>query len=89
MAKNIQKGYRSQVNSPGKNDVEELQELSDNERKFLEFSCTDLTYEDIATRMYVSPKTVDGYRATLFQKFKVKNRVGLVIYAIKNKLVKI
>lgn len=37
--------------------------------------------------MFVSPRTVDGYRDTLFEKLKVKTRVGLVIYAIKNGIV--
>ncbi|MEM9325176.1 MAG: LuxR C-terminal-related transcriptional regulator, partial [Bacteroidota bacterium] len=37
-------------------------------------------------KMCVSPRTVDGYRESLFAKLGVKNRVGLVIYAIKNRI---
>jgi DNA-binding CsgD family transcriptional regulator len=36
--------------------------------------------------MCLSPKTIDGYRNDLFVKLNVKNRVGLVMYAIKNKI---
>jgi len=63
--------------------------LNENERKFMEFACTELTYEQIAAKMYLSPKTIDGYRQTLFSRFKVKSRVGLVLFAIRNGLVDI
>jgi two-component system, NarL family, invasion response regulator UvrY len=36
--------------------------------------------------MFVSPRTVDEYRNSLFEKLKVKSRVGLVMYAIRNGL---
>lgn len=64
-------------------------ELSEREREFIKFSCMELTYEEIAGNMFVSPKTVDGYRSSLFAKFGVKTRVGLVVFAIKNGLVSI
>jgi DNA-binding CsgD family transcriptional regulator len=37
--------------------------------------------------MCLSVHTIDGYRDTLFEKLKVRSRVGLVLYAIKSKLV--
>ena len=71
-------------------DVENIQSiLSDRELSFLQFCCTDLTYKEIASNMYLSPKTIDGYRENLFKKFNVKNRIGLAMHAIKNGLVKI
>lgn len=36
-----------------------------------------------------SPKTIDGYRQELFNKLRIKNRVVLVIYALKNNLVEL
>lgn len=53
---------------------------------FMRLACTELTYKEIADKMCLSPKTIDGYRDTLFTKLSVKNRVGLVTYAIKNKI---
>jgi DNA-binding NarL/FixJ family response regulator len=41
-----------------------------------------MTYKEIADTMSVAPKTVDGYRETVFQKLHVKSRIGLVILAI-------
>jgi DNA-binding NarL/FixJ family response regulator len=63
-------------------------ELSFNEREitFMKLSCTELTYKEIADKMCLSPKTIDGYRNNLFIKLNLKNRVGLVMYAIKNKI---
>jgi DNA-binding NarL/FixJ family response regulator len=48
-----------------------------------------MSYKDIADKMFISPRTVDNYRNTLFEKLKVRTRVGLVMFAIKNGLVEI
>ena len=69
------------------NDVDtELQGvvLNEKEKEFLRWSCSELSYKDIAGKMFVSPRTVDDYRQSLFYKLKVHSRVGLVMYAIKN-----
>jgi DNA-binding NarL/FixJ family response regulator len=58
--------------------------LKNTEIEFLKLLCTELTYKEIADKMFLSPKTIDGYRDTLFIKLNVKNRIGLVLYAIKN-----
>jgi DNA-binding NarL/FixJ family response regulator len=58
--------------------------LNEREIEFLKLSCTELTYKEIADKMGVSPRTVDGYRDMLFEKLPVKTRVGLVLYAIRS-----
>ena len=63
-----------------------LEVLKDTEIEFLKLLCTEMTYKEIANKMNLSPKTIDGYRDNLFVKLNVKNRIGLVIYAIKNKI---
>ena len=60
--------------------------FKDNELKFMRLACSELTYKEIAEKMFLSPKTIDGYRDSLFTKLDVRNRVGLVMYAIKNKI---
>ncbi len=67
----------------GNNKGDLLKLLSDREKEFLRLACTDNTYQEISSTMCVSPKTVDGYRNLLFEKLKVKSRVGLVIFAVK------
>ncbi len=63
--------------------------LSENEREFLKWSATDLTYNQIADKMHLSPKTIDGYREALFQRLNVKNRVTLALFAVKQGIVKL
>lgn len=66
--------------------TEEIESMTAREKEFLELCCSDLGYKEIAEKMGISPRTVDGHRESLFIKFDVKSRVGLVIYAIRNKL---
>lgn len=63
--------------------------FSKNELEFLKLCCSELTYKEIADLMFVSPRTVDNYREALFSKLNIKSRTGLVLYAIKNGLIKL
>ena len=63
--------------------------LNSREIEFLKLSGTELTYKEIADQMCISVRTVDGYRDQLFEKLQIKSRVGLVLYAIKNKLIEV
>jgi len=67
--------------------VKNIVKLNDREITFLKLACTELTYKEIADKMFLSPRTIDGYRDDLFQKLNVKTRVGLVMYAIKNGII--
>lgn len=58
--------------------------LNEREKDFLRWTCTELTYKDIAEKMNLSARTVDDYRQSLFTRLKVHSRVGLVLYAIRN-----
>jgi DNA-binding NarL/FixJ family response regulator len=60
--------------------------LSERELEFLNYVCTELTYKEIADRMCCSPRTVEGYRDTLFEKLEIKTRVGLAMYAVKSQI---
>jgi DNA-binding NarL/FixJ family response regulator len=63
--------------------------LTEREVEFLKLACTEKTYKEIAAQMYLSERTIDGYRENMFRKLNVNSRVGLVLFAIKNGLVKI
>lgn len=58
--------------------------LNEKEREFLRLACSELSYKEIAAQMFLSVRTIDDYRASLFNRLKVHSRVGLVMYAIKN-----
>lgn len=61
--------------------------LNEREIEFLKLVCTELTYKEIAAKLFVSVRTVEGYRDTLCEKLNLKTRVGLAMYAIKNNFV--
>ena len=61
--------------------------LNQREVEFMKLVCTEWTYKEIADRMSLSPRTIDGYRDALFEKLDVKTRVGLAMYAVRNGIV--
>jgi DNA-binding NarL/FixJ family response regulator len=61
--------------------------LDEKDIEFLKLVCTELTYKEIAEKMHLSPRTIDGYRDELFHELGIKSRVGLVLFAIKNGVV--
>lgn len=58
--------------------------LSDREVEFLKHTVTEMTYKQIAEKMFCSPRTVENYRDSLFEKLELKTRVGLAVFALKN-----
>lgn len=63
-----------------------LSDLKEREKEFIKLACSELTYKEIADKMCLSPKTIDGYRDSVFVKLEIKNRVGLVLFALKHNL---
>lgn len=57
------------------------------EKEVLELICKQHTTNEIAEKLFISPRTVEGHRNNLLLKTEAKNIAGLVIYAIQNKLV--
>jgi DNA-binding NarL/FixJ family response regulator len=62
-------------------------QLNSREQHFLQLSCSDLTYKEIAGQMYLSERTIDGYRDAIFEKLNVKSRVGMVLEGIRQGLI--
>jgi DNA-binding NarL/FixJ family response regulator len=57
------------------------------EKEVLSLICEQFTTNEIAEKLFISPRTVDGHRNNLLLKTESKNLAGLVVYAIQNKLV--
>lgn len=73
-------------NSSAKTAVEKvLEQVTEREKEFLLQVCApdEPTYEQIADNMGVSRRTVDGYRESLFDKFDIRSKTGLVLFALK------
>lgn len=71
-----------------KSAAEKIQ-LSPKEIEFLQYAATELTYKEIGEKLYCSPRTVEGYRDALFEKLDLKTRIGLVVYGIRNGIIKV
>lgn len=65
-----------------------LEQLTAREREFLKLVCheKEYTYEQIADQMKVQHRTVDGYRESVFEKFGIKSKTGLVLFVLKHNL---
>jgi two-component system invasion response regulator UvrY len=57
--------------------------FTERELCFLKHCCSDLTYTAIAQLMKSTPKSVEGYRDSLFKKLNVTSRVSLALFAVK------
>lgn len=60
--------------------------LNDKEKTFLSLLCQELSYQEIASKMFLSPRTIDDYRKKLTKKLSVKGKSGLIVYAMSNGL---
>ncbi len=83
--------FSLQTNTVQKKKTEQeiiLDQLTARERHFLKLVCheKEYTYQQIADLMQVQPRTVDGYREDLFDKFRIKSKTGLVLFVLKYRL---
>ncbi|MFN8357439.1 MAG: response regulator transcription factor [Spirosomataceae bacterium] len=60
--------------------------LSEREIEILKLICEGFTNSEIAEKLFLSPRTVDGHRQRIMEKVGAKNTAGLVVYAVKNDL---
>lgn len=83
--------HENLLSSSGKKIKSDLDKklLSTREREVLELICEQLTTGEIAEKLYISPRTVDGHRNNLLLKTGSKNVAGLVIYGIQKKLIEL
>lgn len=61
--------------------------LPDAKLSFLEFCCTAMRYEEMAERLELSYRTIDGYRDYFQQHFHLKNRSDIMMFALRTGLV--
>lgn len=74
----------NKITSDSKNNI-----LSKREKEVLELLCEEYTTKEIAEKLFISPRTVEGHRNRLFDKTGAKNIAGLVIYGIQKRIVDI
>lgn len=61
-------------------------ELSEREKDVVKLICQEYTNNEIAEKLFISPRTVESHRQRIVDKIGAKNTVGIVIYAIINNI---
>lgn len=61
-------------------------ELSEREKDVVKLICQEHTNNEIAEKLFISPRTVESHRQRVLEKIGAKNTVGIVIYAIINNI---
>lgn len=63
--------------------------VNERERFFLSLLSTELSYKEIASNMFVSPRTIEDYKFNLCKKFNVSSRIGLVLFALRHRIIRL
>lgn len=79
------KGYRMAEES---GDANPLEALSEREREVLALTAEGFSSSEVGKKLFLSPKTVDTYRARLMQKLGLSHRSELVRLALKTGMLK-
>lgn len=66
-----------------------LKDLSDREIEILNLIFNQYNTKEIAEKLHISERTVEGHRKNMLDKTRSKNVVGLILYGIKNNLLNI
>jgi DNA-binding NarL/FixJ family response regulator len=59
------------------------------ELEVISLICQEFTAIEIANKIFRSSRTVEGIRTTIMRKIGARNSIGIVMYAVKNKLISI
>ena len=59
------------------------------EKEIIQLICQEYSTDEMSKKLCKSRRTIDGHRATIMKKIDAKNVTGIVMYAVKNNLIKI
>ncbi|HZE84280.1 MAG TPA: response regulator transcription factor [Puia sp.] len=61
--------------------------FSDREKEIVRLICRQHTAQEIGERLFLSKRTVEGYRTKILEKMEVKNTAGVVVFALKHDMI--
>jgi DNA-binding NarL/FixJ family response regulator len=79
----MRKGLTKKTNTIS---LENISKLTSREKEVLQLICKQLNSNEIAEKLFLSTRTVEGHRNNLLLKTSSRNTAGLVLYALKHKL---
>lgn len=62
--------------------------FTDREKEIIKLICLQFTAQQIGEKIFLSKRTVEGHRTRILEKMNVKNTAGVVVFALKNNLIK-
>jgi DNA-binding NarL/FixJ family response regulator len=62
--------------------------FTDRERDIVRLICRQHTAQEIGDLLFLSKRTVEGYRTRILEKMDVKNTAGVVIFALKHNIIR-
>lgn len=62
--------------------------FTDREREIIRLICRQHTAQEIGGMLFLSKRTVEGYRTRILEKMDVKNTAGVVIFALKHSIIR-
>jgi DNA-binding NarL/FixJ family response regulator len=62
--------------------------FTDREKEIIRLICQQQTAQQIGDQLFLSKRTVEGYRTKIMEKMDARNTAGVVIFALKNRLIK-
>lgn len=84
-AKLLLRGLKAKA-EPGEDDP--LDRLTEREREVLSYTVEGFSSSEIGKKLFISPKTVDTYRARIMEKLGLRHRSELVRFALRKGLLK-
>lgn len=79
------KGYVSRTS--GQAQVQLLETLTSRERQVLQLAADGLTSTEIASKLFISPRTAETHRANLMRKLALRSQSDLVRFAIRHNII--
>jgi DNA-binding NarL/FixJ family response regulator len=88
--KNTSKRLVSMIARSNFNPYKQKEHVQFNEREIeiIKFICQELTAKEMGEKLFISKRTVEGYRTRILEKMQVRNTAGVVLYALKHHLIK-
>jgi DNA-binding NarL/FixJ family response regulator len=62
--------------------------FTNREKEIIKLICLQNTAQEIGDKLFLSKRTVEGYRTKILEKMAVKNTAGVVVYALRHDLIK-
>jgi len=61
--------------------------FKENELKVIKLICEEKSNKEIAEELNLSKRTIEGYRENILEKIGAKNTAGIVMYALRHKII--